>query len=187
MPDIFCRRCPRIVAVVAMIACLTFGGVLLAADSTRAAAQNAGGKKRLPAYLKSVKTVISPARVAVGGKAMMTVTITVAPGFHINAHEPGDPNLIATVLTPRATTKAITVGKPTYPKPLTITAAFAEKPVLVYEDKAVVSVPVTVTKQSRPGKVTVTADLRLQGCNETSCFPPATLPVSASLIIKGTK
>lgn len=171
---------------------LCSGGLAAFLLPDRAEAQQKNAKPDLPPYLTAVSASVSPARTSVGGKATLLVTVEVAPGYHINASDPGDPNLIPTVLKPDAKMVAaknapVAFGKPRYPQPETLLASYAQTPINVYGGKAVISLPVTVTKQARAGTMTVAASLRVQGCNDSTCFPPVTIPVSAPLIVNGVK
>jgi DsbC/DsbD-like thiol-disulfide interchange protein len=123
---------------------------------------------------------------------MVTLTVSVAPKFHINAHQPGDPNMIATVATVNAPKyPGVSVGKVVYPAGETMKVEYSPKPLRVYEGMTRITVPVAIAKTAKPGTVTLTGQVRMQGCDETACYPPATLKFSAPLQIvakvKGAK
>ena len=130
----------------------------------------------------------SPAAVARGGKGVLTVTVSVAPQFHINANKPNDKDLIPTVVEPvlvsRATNPGVTFGVPRYPAAKAIHVSYEKQPMLVYTGRSVITVPFTVARTARPGPVAIGAIVRYQGCNATSCFPPSSAPVRATVTIR---
>ena len=131
--------------------------------------------------VKSVKS--SPATVAPGGHGTLTLTLTVASGYHINAHTPNDPSLIPTAFT--ATSAGAVFGAARYPEAKTIRVSYTPKPILVYESKATILVPFTVAKSAPHGKkMAVLGTLSFQGCNQSSCFAPTSLPVRATVGVK---
>ncbi len=131
--------------------------------------------------VKSVKA--SPATVVPGGHGTLMVTLTVAPGYHINAHTPNDPSLIPTSLS--ATSAGVTFGAARYPASKTIRVSYAPKPILVYEANTTILVPFTVAKAAKPGKkMAILGTLSFQGCNQSSCFAPTSLPVHAAVGVK---
>ncbi|GAB4452606.1 MAG: hypothetical protein OHK0029_03820 [Armatimonadaceae bacterium] len=148
-------------------------------------------QSREPKYA-TVSARVTPATVAPGEKAMLTVTVQVKEGFHINAEKPGDENLIPTVLTVSkpmlggATPKpaGISVGKSAFPKPKSMPSLMGEGEMFVYEGKVEITAPVTVAKNAAPGMAAIRGTLRTQGCNETMCFPPATFPFEAPVTIR---
>ncbi len=131
--------------------------------------------------VKSVKA--SPATVAPGGHGTLLVTLSIAPGYHVNAHQPNDPSLIPTSLS--ATSAGATFGAARYPASKTIKVSYAPKPILVYEASTTILVPFTVAKSAPHGKtLAVLGTLSFQGCNQSSCFAPTSLPVRAAVGVK---
>lgn len=126
---------------------------------------------------------VSPKTIARGGRGVLTLTLTVAPHFHINAVKPNDPALIPTEFKVSAPA-GVKFGPALFPAARTIKASYSPKPMLVYMGRTTISIPFTVSKTSKPGRTTVGGTLGYQGCNETSCFPPASVPVRAVVIVK---
>ncbi|MCW3059324.1 MAG: dsbD [Capsulimonas sp.] len=135
------------------------------------------------ANVAKVSTTAKPAAVKHGGKGVLAITVNVAPGFHINANKPNDPDLIPTVFTAE-NTPGVKFGAPKYPATKSITVSYEKKPMLVYQGKAVILIPYTIAPTAKPGKVVLKGTLGFQGCNDSSCFPPDSAPVSASVTVK---
>lgn len=129
----------------------------------------------------SVKT--SPATVVPGGHGTLMVTLSIAPGYHINAHQPNDSSLIPTSLT--AASAGAVFGAARYPASKTIRVSYTSKPILVYEAKTTILMPFTVAKSAKPGKkMAILGTLSFQGCSQASCFAPTSLPVHATVGVK---
>lgn len=132
----------------------------------------------------NIATVTAQAApVAHGGHGMLAVTVRVAPGYHINAHKPADPDLIPTTWQGHAPA-GVTFGTARFPVAQTVHASYEKLPMKVYMGRSVVLVPFTVAKAVRPGHITLTGTLNYQGCNATSCFPPASVPIRALVTVK---
>jgi thiol:disulfide interchange protein DsbD len=103
------------------------------------------------------------------------VEITIAPGWHVNAHEPRDEFLIPTTLT-FAPPPGRTVGDVKWPEPVERTLAFSPgKPLLLYEGTVRLSAPL----EGAAGGPPLRATLRYQACNDTTCLPPRSLDLVA--------
>ena len=103
--------------------------------------------------------------------------MTIAPGWHVNAHEPRDEFLIPTTLelTPPP---GQTAGAVAWPSPVERTLAFSPgKPLLLYEGTVRLTAPLDGTPAS--GGPPLRATLRYQACNDTTCLPPRTLELVA--------
>jgi len=105
----------------------------------------------------------------------------VADGWHIHAHEPGDPFLIGTDLQ-LSLPEGVSVVEKFYPTPDKRSFEFAPgKQLLVYEGKVGIVVGVQVAKDFAGHEIEVDAKLRYQACNDTTCLPPATARASLTL------
>ena len=131
----------------------------------------------------TVTATARPSAVAPGGKGVLLVTVAVGPKYHINAHTPNDPAYIATVFAGQKT-PGITFGPAAYPAPKAMRLSYAPKPLLVYTGRAVISVPFTVAKTARPGRVPLAGAVSFQGCDARSCYPPASAQVRAAVTIR---
>ena len=150
----------------------------LGALGVAASAQSPGNAK-----VATVTAAAKPASVSRGGKGVLAITVLVSPQFHINAHKPNDPDLIATTFHAGAT-PGVTFGAPRFPAARSIKVSYEKLPMLVYQGKTTVLVPFTVAKTAKPGRIALKGDLGYQGCNATSCYPPTSAPVQASVTVK---
>jgi thioredoxin:protein disulfide reductase len=111
------------------------------------------------------------------GPSEAVTEVTIAPGWHINAHEPRDEFLIPTTLD-LSPPQGETAGAVRWPTPVERTLAFsAGKPLLLYEGTVKLSAPITGSAGAASGPTR--ARFRFQACNDTTCLPPRTLELVA--------
>ncbi len=110
------------------------------------------------------------------GRAVVDVTI--ASGWHVNAHAPRDRFLVPTTLELTAP-PGVRAGDVAYPKPIEKTLEFSEGRMLeLYEGRVRLDAPIEGT----PADATpLRATLRYQACDSTTCLAPRTLELSAPL------
>ena len=133
-------------------------------------------KASMPGFLSSVKASVAPGSVKAGGKTTMTVTIALAPGFHIYDPKPGDEFAIASELVlPKLV--GVSYGKAVWPQPK------LQEKARIHEGVVTVTIPVTLAKTVKPGTMKLGATLKAQGCNATGCLPPDSVAVSAPLTV----
>jgi thiol:disulfide interchange protein DsbD len=110
------------------------------------------------------------------GPAQATVEMTIAPGWHVNAHEPRDEFLIPTTLTVTPP-PGVRPGAVAYPAPVEKKLAFSGgKALLLYEGTVRFTTPL-----EGAGAGPLRAALRYQACDDTRCLPPRTLELAAEL------
>jgi len=111
------------------------------------------------------------------GNAEAVVELTIAPGWHVNAHTPRDEFLVPTTLEvePPPGQKAAEVS---WPEPVERTLAISPgKALLLYEGRVRLSAGLSGTAAS--GAPPLRARLRFQACNDSTCLPPKTLELTA--------
>jgi thioredoxin:protein disulfide reductase len=133
------------------------------------------------------KGVTSMDRAAAGSKLEAAVVMEIPAPYHVNAHKPNEEWLVATDLKLKPS-PGLTFGPVNYPAPLSKSFSFSKKPLLVYEERLVMRVPVTVAASAKPGNVTIQAEVQYQACDDKQCFIPRTRPVTIPVTIapKGT-
>ena len=133
--------------------------------------------------IATVTASVQPGTVAPGTSGVMNVVVTVAPQFHINTHLPNDPSLIATTFT-SVKTPGVIFGKAQFPPAQQMKAANVQMPLAVYHGQIVIIVPFTLTKTARAGRLMLRGLLYYQGCSETGCYLPTTVPVQAVVSVR---
>lgn len=112
-----------------------------------------------------------------GDRFKVAVVLEVAPGYHINAHEPSLDYLFPTVVrfNPPA---GIRIGEPRYPAPIKRRFEFApETELAVHEGKVAIVADAEAESGLEPGQLTIAAAVEVQSCNDSQCLPPAKLSV----------
>ena len=118
-----------------------------------------------------------------GATVEAQVRLSIADGYHINANPPTFNYLKPTeiAVTPEA---GITVGKPTYPAPITKKFAFEQQPLAVYEHQATIQLPLSAEHDAKGGAHTLHARIRVQACDEEKCYPPTSVETSIPVQIE---
>ncbi len=165
----------RITKLTAAILPIAFIGFLAFAPA--AAAQGADdipGKKA-----PSVSMAAAPITAVTRGKEeTLTLHFHVGEGFHINSNTPTEEYLIPTELKLDVPTD-IVVGRIGYPAAQSMSFAFApDEKLSVYSGSFDVAVNVRPLSSVLPGKYEFRGRLRYQACDNASCYPPKSLPVS---------
>ena len=142
------RRLPALLATVALVAQL-FASVVVAAPSS--VVSLAGVTSREPG----------------SGDLTVSATVSIAEGYHINAHDPGATYLVPTELA--LSGAGLTFNPPEYPAPLEREFAFAPgQPLRVYSGQLTIAAHATGSSDGN-----VHAKLRYQACDATHCLQPA--------------
>lgn len=156
---------------------------LCAASCLLFAAPHAAAQANLP----RARDVVAPAAYpsldsAPRGRTLeLAVVLTIHRGFHINAHEVLDSYLIPTELKP-ALPDGFRGGTILYPSGTQRKFAFsADKPMNVYQQTAVIHLPLTILPTAPLGAQKIPLKLRYQACSEDTCLPPVTLDLQAEV------
>jgi hypothetical protein len=121
-----------------------------------------------------------------GNPVQIAVVLKIRDGFHINARQPSAEYLIATDLKTELPA-GLKAGEIAYPKGELRKFSFSKTPLNVYENKAVIRVPVEVGTDAPVGSAHIPMKLRYQACSTDACLPPVTLPVEATINITDNK
>jgi len=110
------------------------------------------------------------------------VTVEVLRGFHVNADKPTFEYLIPTKL--QWESKEWKLSGITYPPSRKKSFSFApEKPLDIYEGTLQIKSKFTVPRTAAVEKTKLKGSLRYQACDDSACYPPATLPVEVPVEI----
>jgi cytochrome c biogenesis DsbD-like protein len=160
-----------------VLCCLMFGCAKAPAPATNTAE---------PAAIRSidvVKATPQTVTLAAGESGDAVVALQISNGYHVNANPPTFAYLKATELE-IAPADGISVEFMTYPNALTKKFPFAEKPLAVYEGQTMLKARLKADKSAKPGPHNLSAQLRVQACDETVCYAPGTLDVTMRVSIK---
>jgi hypothetical protein len=122
-----------------------------------------------------------------GKSASVEVRFRVNPGYHVNSNKPGSDLLIPTTVEFQALDK-IKTGKVVYPAGEQLALEFSPKEKLsVYTGDVVTNVSLSVAKDAAVGTYSLKGEVHYQACNDNSCFPPKSLPVEITVVVKPKK
>lgn len=151
--------------------------VLLFALTASLAAQPMGTADKL-----TVSTLLSADAVAPGGTIRLAVVADIHDPWHINAHKPTFDYLIGTTLELESK-EGIIVADLRYPKGKSLKFGFADKPIDVYEHRAVIFADLKLSNRFEPGADTLHGTLTVQACNNEVCLAPSRIPVAIPLTV----
>ena len=144
----------------------------------------AGSAARGPATsVKFVKASAADVQIPAGGSAEATVTLTIQPGYHVNANPPTFSYLRPTEVLVQ-TGEGVSVGFITYPNKLIKKFSFAEEPLAVYEGSAAIKVMLKAIPAAAKGARSLPTKLNVQACDDQVCYPPGTLELSIPATVK---
>jgi DsbC/DsbD-like thiol-disulfide interchange protein len=127
--------------------------------------------------------LMAPANVVRGKSALLLVSITIQPHYHINSAKPNDKSLIPTSYVPTIQS-GVTFGTPKYPVAKMITLPYTKTPLAVYTGTTVIKVPFTVAKSVKKGRLVLNGSVNYQACNEKACFPPDGVGLNTVIEVK---
>ncbi|NEX22177.1 DUF255 domain-containing protein [Thiorhodococcus mannitoliphagus] len=114
------------------------------------------------------------------GAATLVLELGLRPGWHINAEQPLQDNLIPTRVRLTGDTPEWRLEERRYPPPKILKLGFQREPLAVYEGRVRIEAALERTTdpdvQARPW---VPVELRLQACSDALCLPPETLVLQA--------
>lgn len=130
-----------------------------------------------------VKVVPAELTLGKGESGTAIVQLQIKNGYHVNANPASFPYLIATELklTPQA---GVSPGTITYPEPLTKTFSFSDEPLKVYEGDSTIKATLRADAGAQPGKHNLSAQMRVQACDDQVCYPPGTIDLTVPVTIK---
>ena len=135
-----------------------------------------------PSPDKLVRATAAPVTVAPGGRAVITVRLTIAPGWHVNANPPALEYNIPTVVS-LVPAPGLQPGVARYPVGEKVKFEFDETPLLVYTNAAVVTLPISASADAK--SATLSGVVEFQSCNNQICLPPAKVPFTVQVTVDG--
>jgi DsbC/DsbD-like thiol-disulfide interchange protein len=129
-----------------------------------------------PAAIVKPRAFVSLAPVPRGKEFQVAVAVEITHGYHMNSHHPTDQYLIPTTLTPKLPT-GFEVLDTLYPAGHVEEFSFSPKGLDVYSGSVILKLRLIAHNDAPIGAVTFPVTLRYQACNDTTCLPPAKVPV----------
>lgn len=137
-----------------------------------------------PASAAKVSVVgeVDPPRILPGAPGRLVLTVSIAPGWHINSFGMTAEDVLPTEFgwTPPP---GITVTGTQYPKGEPVKVSFQREPLYAYQDEVQIVVDFRVGEAVKPGTVRLSGDLTVQACSEDLCLMPSDLEVSVPVEI----
>ena len=152
---------------------MSFLALVVLLSSVSALAQGSG-------KVVKVSTGESVYKIKRGAPVQIAVVIEVDAGYHINSNRPAEKYLIATALKLERVA-GLTTTPVIYPKAKLQKFEFSQKPLSVFEGKAVLKLSVRALPALPAGSHTLSGKLTVQACNNQQCLRPQTIDVSIPL------
>jgi DsbC/DsbD-like thiol-disulfide interchange protein len=128
--------------------------------------------------------LVLPESAPAGSRVPIAVEMSLGAGWHVNSHTPAEKFLIPTDVHMAATAGALAPIR--YPPHVERRFDFAETAMLVYE--GTVRFETELTLPADPGeRVSITGSISFQACNDRQCFPPARIPLDASIAVAASR
>jgi DsbC/DsbD-like thiol-disulfide interchange protein len=110
----------------------------------------------------------------------VAVVAKIAPGFHVNAHEPSESYLIPTKVTAELP-PGVVVVETAYPRGVMRKFQFATMPLRVYEASFTVKMRLRAASAAALGPQKIALNVGYQACTQDTCLPPANVPAVATI------
>lgn len=139
-----------------------------------------------PPPIKSVdvvKAMSQETTITSGESGVALVRLQIKNGYHVNANPPSQSYLKPTEIELKPA-EGISVEFITYPDPLVKKFAFSETPLKVYEGETDLKVHLKADKRASTGKHNLSAQLRVQACDDKVCYAPGTMDVTVPVNVK---
>jgi DsbC/DsbD-like thiol-disulfide interchange protein len=130
-----------------------------------------------------VRASVERVEMSAGETVEASVRLSITDGYHVNANPATEKFLIPTAISVKPEAD-ITVDKIVYPKPLKKKFPFAEVPLDIYEGEAFIKLTLSAARDLKPGPHTLRAEIRVQPCDDQTCYPPATIATVIEVTIR---
>ena len=125
---------------------------------------------------------VNPRELRAGAQALMEIELDLVPGTHANSDSPTDSALIPTTFFPDSV-DGVRWEQVIYPRPTEVIEWYAEDPLPVFEDGAVIQARLAVHEDAAPGELDVSGQLRIQVCDADYCYPPERVAVAVAITV----
>jgi DsbC/DsbD-like thiol-disulfide interchange protein len=129
----------------------------------------------------TVATTASRATAAPGSTVSLFVDVTPKPGIHVYAPGAKDYRPITLKLAP---VPGVTVRTATFPKSTILFFELLNERVPVYQKPFRITDEIVIGRAVHEKMLTLAGTVEYQACDDTTCYPPATVPVSWTLTVQ---
>jgi len=134
----------------------------------------------------SVRTAWSVDRARPGERLALAVVLDIAAGYHLNADSGQLKPLVdfepyPTRVSVSAVTEGLTIDPPLYPPAHPVTVEFTSDPLMAFDGRTIVYVPMTLGKEIPSQKVQVNVTISYQACENLVCLFPRQVVMATEL------
>jgi thiol:disulfide interchange protein len=135
-----------------------------------------------------VETAWSADRARPGDSVVLAVAAEIKKGYHINADARQvklmeDFRPYPTSVTVIAADDGMTIESPRYPKAVPLKVQYAAEPLLSFEGRTVIYLPIKLEETLSPGILHLKLQFEYQACAENFCLFPQKIPVETTLAV----
>lgn len=135
-----------------------------------------------------VETAWSADRAHPGDSIVLAVAADIKQGYHINADARQvksfeDFRPYPTNVTVIAADDGMTIESPRYPKAVPLKVQYAAEPLLSFEGRTVIYLPIKLEETMSPGTLHLKIQFEYQACAENYCLFPQKIPVETTLAV----
>lgn len=127
----------------------------------------------------TVRAFVSHERFTPGQTFQVAVVLDIPKPYHVNANPASLPELVPTQVTFEST-PGIRWGATRYPSGRPSTVVWANRPVMLYEQRAIILVEGNVAATAPMGPVQLRGTVTYQACDDNLCFAPQRVPIVLS-------
>lgn len=138
--------------------------------------------ENIPRSLVIVKPTPPGKPVRPGESFILTLELSVAPGYHINSEKPEDKLLVPTSIEFKQD-PAFEVKEVSFPEAKTKRFKFSDKPLSVYQGQIKVKIKIELAEDVCGSQLVLEGKLRYQACDEEACLRPTSVPFKAVIKI----
>jgi thiol:disulfide interchange protein DsbD len=148
----------------------------------------AAGLASTDADVVRLRTAWSVDRARPGDSTMLAVVANIQKGYHINADARQvktfeDFKPYPTKLTVMEADEGMTIEAPRYPKAVALSVQYAAEPLMSFEGKTIIYLPIKLEETLAAGKAQLKLQFEYQACADNYCQFPKKLEVAETLMI----
>lgn len=118
-----------------------------------------------------------------GEKKSLEVVFQIKEGYHIQANQILDENLIPTSITTRSSDEII-VFDPIFPASISFNLKNVKEPIMIFHNKLMINLPIVVKEETEDGIYVVIGNLHYQACDSVKCYFPRDLPFEIEIDVR---